>query len=108
VRKGILFSCKVDESCGDIDEPNPTKQTPQSSQLVLARETIKYFYDKHLILTDNRCWMVRAADNETPYAVQFLSKYSCSCLSVRMYYHITACKLLMIGEEICDSGKNLI
>ena len=53
------------------------------------------------MLTDKGCWIVRATDDETPYAVQVFPKESCS---VKMCYHIMACKL-MIGQEIGDLRK---
>jgi len=104
-REGILLPCNADDP--GSDEPSSPKLSKASStiqgncQLALAREAI---HDKRVMLTDKGCWMVRAADNETPYAVRLFPKESCSCPSVRMCYHIMACKL-MIGQEIGDIGK---
>ena len=107
-REGISFSCNTDETYNTgSDEPsNPTSIKASSiikgdSQLALAREAI---HGKRVMLTDKGCWMVRAADDETPYAVRLFPKESCSCPSARMCYHIMACKL-MIGQEIGDIGK---
>ena len=106
-REGISFSCNADEPCSDTDEPSNAKSSKANSiikgdsQLALAKEAI---YDKRVMLTDKGCWMVRAADDETPYAVRLFPKESCSCPSVRMCYHIMACKL-MIGQEIGELGK---
>ena len=72
-----------------------------NSQLALAREAV---HDKRVGLTEMGCWIVRGADNETPYAVRLFPKETCSCPSVKKCYHIIACKL-MIGQDISDHTK---
>ena len=71
------------------------------SQLALANEAI---LDKRVTLTDKGCWIVRGADDETPYAVRLFLKESCSCPAVKMCYHIVACKL-MIGQDVNDDAN---
>ena len=68
------------------------------SQLALAHEAIQ---DKRVTLTEKGCWVVRAADNETPYVVLLFPKETCSCPAVKMCYHLMACKI-MIGQDLYD------
>ena len=71
------------------------------SQLALAHEAIQ---DKRVTLTEKGCWVVRAADNETPYVVRLFPKETCSCPAVKMCYHLMACKM-MIGQDLHDDTK---
>ena len=71
------------------------------SQLALAHEAIQ---DKRVTLTEKGCWVVRAANNETPYVVRLFPKETCSCPAVKMCYHLMACKM-MIGQDLHDDTK---
>ena len=55
-------------------------------------------------MTDKGCWIVRGADDETPYAVRLFPKEICSCSAIKVCYHIIACKL-MIGQKVDDNTK---
>ena len=69
--------------------------------MALAHEAIR---DKRVTLTEKGCWVVRAADNETPYVVRLFPKETCSCPAVKMCYHLMACKM-MIGQDLYDGTK---
>ena len=87
----------------DDSTPNSKENFKQKgeSQLALAHEAIR---DKRVTLTEKGCWVVRAADNETPYVVRLFPKETCSCPAVKMCYHLMACKM-MIGQDLYDGTK---
>ena len=60
--------------------------------------------NKHVTLTEKGCWVVRAADNETPYVVQLFPKETCSCPAIKMCYHLMAYKMI-IGQDLRDDTK---
>ena len=105
-RDRILPSYEEASPCSFRDDTTASVSSDKAtcklnSQLALAREAV---HDKRVGLTEMRCWIVRGADNETPYAVRLFPKETCSCPSVKKCYHIIACKL-MIGQDISDHTK---
>ena len=105
-RDRILPSYEEASPCSFRDDTTASVSSDKAtcklnSQLALAREVV---HDKRVGLTEMGCWIVRGADNETPYAVRLFPKETCSCPSVKKCYHIIACKL-MIGQDISDHTK---
>ena len=100
-------NCTTNSDAVLTDDPPSTRlvnnkqKSKGSSQLALAQEALS---DNRVTLTDNGCWMVRATDNETPYAVRLFPKEFCSCPAVKMCYHIIACKL-KIGQDVDETTK---
>ena len=102
-RETIIPEYEKVYASNDDSTPNSKENFKQKgeSQLALAHEAIR---DKRVTLTEKGCWVVRAADNETPYVVRLFPKETCSCPAVKMCYHLMACKM-MIGQDLYDGTK---
>ena len=100
VKSGLLPSFSIKDETELIDEQAQSKSesTLGSSMFSLAIDAVE---KRFVTLADTGCWVVRATDGKTPYAVRLFPKESCSCAQGKGCYHILACRLMM-GQEVKD------
>ncbi|XP_019860323.1 PREDICTED: uncharacterized protein LOC109588616 [Amphimedon queenslandica] len=99
VKSGLLPSHSGKDDKEIIESANrKTDLTVDSSIFSLAVDAVE---KRYVSLADTGCWVVRATDGKTPYAVRLFPKEQCSCAQGKNCYHILACKL-MTGQEIRD------